>query len=138
MISEQAKRKACELASEILPIGQCPRQFDAPAFEHTAEGAALTALARVLQEHSDVAKAFGKEQMPKPPANEPEPLGWWYRGYCAAILELDPVLQSLILPDEPDGLELAWKAARGDCGVFLAELHKNGLQIVPKDKPWLT
>ncbi len=119
--SEAAKRKACEVANE------------ASDFDRTWEQAmrvhgsfAYVALARVLQEHSDVAKvaiaAAGK--------------GW---GLQEA--EVRGKLQPLILPEESDPLEdmigilrrMPGPNEKHDAEWFRLELAERGLKIVEDD-----
>lgn len=86
---------------------------------------AISALARYIQEVSDVAK----DVMPEFPA-------WEH------LRELRQRLQSLILPDEPDVLEQALRDIDGsdewgdsyakNAELVRAELDKRGYRIVPK------
>jgi hypothetical protein len=112
-ISKAAERKARELAEEEISSNPCVLRYI------TVENV----LARILQEHSDVAKEaigqidFGNEK------------------YARAEL------QSLILPEEPDALEECFGAAveasrSGDklLDRLREELTKRGLAIVPTTK----
>lgn len=84
--SEAAKHKACELANEAEGEVAYWKPKD------VVQGGTLNALARVLQEHSDVAKEF-LDSADK-------------NGLSAAFCSRLPALQSLILPEEPCGHQL--------------------------------
>ncbi len=132
-ISEAAKRKACELANAERKHDAdwmwCVDEvaWRADASRPTSDGVML-AFARVLQEHSDVAKAAivaaGKV--------------WGLQE-----VEVRGILQSLILPEEPEPVKLladAWIKAKqehpeGRWAVHALEnLTAAGFKIV-KDKP---
>lgn len=130
--SDQAKRKALQLTiAAWLPdegewtIEDCRPNGSPPMF----------ALARVLQEHSDVARAATKlahRDNCAAPANIPDVCGCGLSQHRAS-------LQSLILPDEPDPLAEAL-GATFDCigepviiAQFKEELAKRGGRIVFDD-----
>ena len=118
-ISEAAKKLACELANnegsgDYNPVNLPGTQFG-------------MALARILQEHSDVAKVC--------------------QGYAKTpgrMSDIAIMLQSLILPEEPDALAdildtvMAGFENRGHAERYAVrikeELSKRGLAIVPTTK----
>lgn len=106
--SKAAKRKALELA-----------EADSPLFRESAAQVLLT-LARVLQEHSDVAKALVKHAR-----NTDGALGAY--GFLGDIPNR---LQSLILPDEPlddltvvEGYQLQPDGTRARMRVALRDMR---------------
>ena len=109
--SKAARDKALELAKRDSPI------------DWDSAEQALLILARYIDHVSGVVGASCKNIGVMLPLGTPDHI----KHNTEAALD---ALQSLILPDEPDPLELAWKAGRGDCGVFLQELRKHGLKIV--------
>lgn len=106
--SEQAKRKASDLWDD---------ETARSAYYRSENAIWRDALARVLQEHSDVAKKM--------------------QGRCFEDSEWFGYLQSLILPEEPDPLAEALSDLFGNiCKMPLAaselraKLAKRGLKIV--------
>jgi len=116
-ISEAAKRKACKLANAERP----PNLLCKSVPEDIDLDYHLTALARVLQEHSDVAKEadelFAGFQVDGPARRR---------------------VQALILPDDPDPVEAAlneWFDDDDAIGaVSLREYRaKHGLKSIKQD-----
>lgn len=111
--SEAAKRKACELANAAVPRNNTPWE---PAYVGDTRFGAITALARYIQQTSDVAKGL---------------LTAPYLGP-----ERRAALQSLILPDDPDPLDKFAKWLNG-CSKDGRKLQEAaamfGLKIVQSD-----
>lgn len=131
-ISEAAKKLACELANNegsgyYNPVNLPGTQFG-------------MALARILQEHSDVAKTALATLSHHD--NCTSPFGYPERCSCGLGAVTKP-LQSLILPDEPDALEEIftemlnegeYHSAKGWGSKLTDRLSKRGLAIVPTTK----
>jgi hypothetical protein len=121
-ISEAAKRKACKLANAERP----PNLLCKSVPEDIDLDYHLTALARVLQEHSDVAK------------------GVLYRdstGYLSVKPNAGLTLRSLILPDDPDPVDALADELFDGFAIgaghhkrrLIAALAKHGLNIIKQD-----
>ena len=110
-ISKAAFAKADELYERERPRDKSPN----PIYVYQR------ALARVLDEHSEVAKRV----LDGPECHAPYPL---------ITTNLRPLLEALILPGEPDRLAAAWQAAHNDCGAFVDQLRKHGGRIVWDDE----
>jgi len=124
-ISEAAKRQACELANAVIrhpgDWKWCVGDIDwTPSGAVPASRPAIIALARVLQERSDVAKSCA-----------------WRINTLHSPQETVEHLQSLILPDEPDPLlDIIKNHYAGSvsppqlASSIRTELAKRGLKIV--------
>ncbi len=129
-ISDAAKAKACELAnaesSGFDPNGNPHGDYEPLDVGHPAEGS-LTALARVLQQHSDVAKHV---------TGVLESAAW-------PDVPTQARLRSLILPDDPvDPVEVVAiyleqgqprATVEGSARRLRAVLERHGLQITAKE-----
>jgi len=113
MSSETAMRKACHLANAV---GQSPNLYSREHIIGHTFDPALKALARVLQEHSDVAKRVMQwlnDEAPDDPRGE---------------------LQALILPnDEPDPFDAVWHLFVGPKNEARAKVEAAGYQIIKKE-----
>ncbi len=126
-ISEAAKRKACELANDVWHESYSLSLFDHPGAPNGRPAfPSLLALARVLQQHSDVAK------------------GVLYRdstGYLSVKPNAGLTLRSLILPDDPDPVDALADELFDGFAIgaghhkrrLIAALAKHGLNIIKQD-----
>jgi hypothetical protein len=122
-ISEAAKIRACELANAERPpnllFKSVPEDIDLDYH--------LTALARVLQEHSDVAKDIEPSLMPD--------------HYDPRIKDANNKLRALILPDDPDPVDALADELFDGFAIgaghhkrrLIAALAKHGLNIIKQD-----
>lgn len=127
-ISEAAKRKACELANDVWHESYSLSLFDHPGAPNGRPAfPSLLALARVLQQHSDVAKDIEPSLMPD--------------HYDPRIKDANNKLRALILPDDPDPVDALADELFDGFAIgaghhkrrLIAALAKHGLNIIKQD-----